>query len=430
MIEKYYKISNVKGREILDGRGIPTVEVDIVVNKEIFARAQVPSGNSVGSYEACELRDGGHRYSGKGVKAAVSHINEIIAPKIIGRNALNQRAIDNFLCELDGTANKSTLGANAILAVSLAVFKVASACQKKPIYKYINNQAINLPVPMINMLNGGANSSNDLNFQEFLVIPYGAKTFTEAICLSSEIKSLLREELINKYGKFAINVGSGGAFVSPIKSTKEALDLLKIVLDKTDFGEKFFFGLDIAANNLYNQKIGKYTIDGENYSREDMIDLYKNLISDYPIVSLEDPLHEDDFEGYSILSKELKNILIVGDDFFATNKNRLKKGIEMQSGNSLILKINQIGTITETLEVVSTAFQNNYNVIVSNRSGDTEESIIADLAVGLNTKLIKAGALERNERISNYNQLFRIEEELGERANYAGKEFKEILKKK
>jgi len=322
-----FKITMIKGREILDGRGIPTVEVDILVNNNIFARAQVPSGNSVGSYEACELRDEGKEYNGKGVKKAVSSINEIIAPKLIGKDVTLQREIDNLLCELDGTPNKSKLGANAILGVSLAVFKAASAYLKLPIYKYIDKKAYLLPIPMVNMLNGGVNASNDLDFQEFLIVPVGAETFSEALSFSSEIKLTLKEELIKRYGKFSINVGSGGAFVSPIKETIEALEILEVVLDRIGLRGKIYYALDIAANNLYDRRIQRYVVDRKNYSRDEIIVFYKKLISKYPIISLEDPLQEDDFEGYSMITKEIKNILIVGDDFFATNKCRLEKAI-------------------------------------------------------------------------------------------------------
>lgn len=424
MIDSFI-ITAIKAREILDGRGIPTVEVDVVVNNDIFSRAQVPSGNSTGSYEAFELRDGEKRYSGRGVKEAVNNVNNIIAPKIIGKDVTHQEELDTLMIELDGTPNKSKLGANAILGVSLAIFKAAALSLRIPLYKHFNNDANILPVPMINMLNGGANSSNDLDFQEFLIMPIGAETFSEALCISADIKMQLKNELIRKYGKFAINIGSGGAYVSPIKKIREALDILEIAVNKTGCESKIAYALDVAANYLYDKNTQKYIIENQKFSKEELINFYKDIIANYPIVSLEDPLQEDDFEGYAMLSKTIKNVQVVGDDFFATNIGRLEKGIKMKAANSLLLKVNQIGTLTETLKVAALAAENNYTIVVSNRSGDTEDTIIADIAVGLSTGQIKAGALERNERVSNYNQLLRIEEELGKKVQYAGRELKE-----
>ena len=337
----------------------------------------------------------------------------------------HQEELDTLMIELDGTPNKSKLGANAILGVSLAIFKAAASSLRIPLYKHFNNDANILPVPMINMLNGGANSSNDLDFQEFLIMPIGAETFSEALCISADIKRQLKNELIRKYGKFAVNIGSGGAYVSPIKKIREALDILETAVNKAGYESKIAYALDVAANYLYDKNTQKYIIENQKFSKEELINFYKDIIANYPIVSLEDPFQEDDFEGYAMLSKALKNIQIVGDDFFATNIGRLKKGIKMKAANSLLLKVNQIGTLTETLKVAALAAENNYAIVVSNRSGDTEDTIIADIAVGLSTGQIKAGALERNERVSNYNQLLRIEEELGKKIQYAGRELKE-----
>lgn len=420
-----FLISKIKAREILDGRGLPTVEVDIFVNNNIFNRAQVPSGNSTGAHEAFELRDGGKRCKGMGVKKAVSNINNIIAPRLIGQDVTLQEQLDNLMIELDGTKNKSKLGANAILGVSLAIFKVAALSLRIPLYKHFKQHAHILPIPMINMLNGGVNSSNDLDFQEFLIMPVGAKTFSEALFLSIEIKMQLKDELTKKYGKSAINSGNGGAFVPPIKKTWEALEILERAVNKAGYKNEIVYALDVAATHLYDNNTKKYKIEEKEMSRESLIDFYKAITANFKIMSIEDPLHEDDFEGYALISQELKNIQIIGDDFFATNMGRLQRGIEMKAANSILLKVNQIGTVSETLKVAEMANKNNYKIVVSNRTGDTEEDIIADIAVGLNTGQIKAGALARNERISNYNRLLRIEEELGEKAQYAGKEFRE-----
>jgi len=423
-----FLISKIKAREILDGRGLPTLEVDIFVNNIIFNRAQVPSGNSTGAYEAFELRDGEKRCRGMGIKKAVSNINNIIAPRLIGQDVTLQEQLDNLMIELDGTQNKSKFGANAILGVSLAIFKAAASSLRIPLYKHFNQDAHTMPIPMINMLNGGMNSSNDLDFQEFLIMPVGAKTFSEALFLSVEIKMQLKEELVKKYGKYAINSGSGGAFVPPIKKTWEALKILDRAVDKAGYKNEIVYALDVAATHLYDKNTKKYKIEQLEFSREDLINFYKLITANFKIMSLEDPLHEDDFEGYALLNQELKNIQIIGDDFFATNMGRLKRGIEMKAANSILLKVNQIGTLSETLKVAEMANKNDYSIVVSNRSGDTEEDIIADIAVGLNTGQIKAGALARNERISNYNRLLRIEEELGEKAQYLGKEFREHFK--
>jgi len=421
---KRIKITKIKAREILDGRGCPTVEVDVWTNNTIMGRAQVPSGNSRGSYEAFELRDNEKRYRGFGVRKAVENINQIIAPELIGKDVTCQRELDNLMIKLDGTKNKSKLGANAILGVSLAIFKAAAINLKISPYRYLNKDAYILPVPMINMLNGGVNSSNDLDFQEFLIMPIGAETFSEALCISVEIKMQLRDELVKKYGKFAINAGNGGAYVPPIRKTREALDILEIAVEKTGYKNKIVYALDVAATHLYDKNIKKYIIEEQEMSRNQLIHFYKELIANYKIVSIEDPLQEDDFKGYAKLSKELNDVQIAGDDFFATNINRLRKAIKIKAANSIICKVNQIGTLSEALDIVSLAKSNSYSVIISNRSGDTEDDLISDIAVGLNAGQIKAGALARSERISNYNRLLRIEEELGNFAEYAGKNFR------
>lgn len=424
---KKFIITEIKAREILDGRGCPTIEVDVWTDNAIFGRAQVPSGNSRGLYEAFELRDNEKRYRGLGVRKAVKNVNNIIAPELIGKDVTCQKELDNLMIKLDGTENKSKLGANAILGVSLGIVRAAALSLKIPLYRYLNNDAHILPVPMINMLNGGVNSSNDLDFQEFLIMPIGAETFSEALCISAEIKMQLRDELVKKYGKFAINAGNGGAYVPPIKKTREALDILDIAVNKIGYKSKIVYALDVAATHLYDKNKKKYIIEGQEMSKEELIHFYKELISNYKIVSIEDPLQEDDFEGYAQLSKELNNVQIAGDDFFATNINRLIKAIEIKAANSILCKVNQIGTLSETLDVIALAKRNSYGVIISNRSGDTGDDIISDIAVGLNAGQIKAGALSRNERISKYNRLLRIEEELGKMSQYAGKNFREYF---
>ncbi|MBE9513644.1 MAG: phosphopyruvate hydratase [Chloroflexi bacterium] len=418
-----YRVTGVKGREIIDCRGTPTVEVDVWVNDVLRGRAGVPSGRSVGSYEACELRDGGSRHDGFGVLQAVKNVNELIGPEIIGMDVTEQRKLDRLMIELDGTPNKSKLGANAILGVSLAAAKAAASSLGIPLYRYINASAHILPVPMMNLVNGGKLSSNDLDFQEFIMMPVGAETFSQALQITTEVNSKLRALLANRYGKLAINVGDEGGCVPPITSVREALDVLQEAVGQTPWEDRIVYALDVAATHLYDKNTKKYTIEGKQLSSKDVIDLFRDLVSRYPIVSIEDPLDEDDFDGFAAITREL-GIQIVGDDLFVTNSQRLRKGIEMGAANALLWKVNQIGTLTEALDAASLAFKSGYGVVVSERSGETEDSIIADLVVALNAGQIKTGAPVRSERTGKYNELLRIEEELGSSATYAGRNFR------
>ena len=418
-----YRVTGVKGREIIDCRGTPTVEVDVWVNDVLRGRADVPSGRSVGSYEACELRDGGSRHDGFGVLQAVKNVNELIGPEIIGMDVTEQRKLDRLMIELDGTPNKSKLGANAILGVSLAAAKAAASSLGIPLYRYINASAHILPVPMMNLVNGGKLSSNDLDFQEFIMMPVGAETFSQALQITTEVNSKLRALLAKRYGKLAINVGDEGGCVPPITSVREALDVLQEAVGQTPWEDRIVYALDVAATHLYDKNTKKYTIEGKQLSSKDVIDLFRDLVSRYPIVSIEDPLDEDDFDGFAAITREL-GIQIVGDDLFVTNSQRLRKGIEMGAANALLWKVNQIGTLTEALDAASLAFKSGYGVVVSERSGETEDSIIADLVVALNAGQIKTGAPVRSERTGKYNELLRIEEELGSSATYAGRNFR------
>jgi len=424
-MRKEFEITDVKAREIIDCRGYPTVQTDVWVNNRFLGRANVPAGRSTGSHEAFELRDKEKRYAGFGVRKAVNNINKIIAPEIIGKDVTCQRSLDKLMIELDGTQNKSKLGANAILGVSLAIAKAAAQSIGIPLYRYINANAYILPVPMMNLVNGGKLTSNYLDFQEFIMMPIGAETFSEALSMTAETNIILRDILVKKYGKLAVNVGDEGGCAPPTRSIREALDLLSEAVNKAGYGDKTVYALDVAATHLYDKNTQKYTIEGKQLSREELIDLYKDLVASYPLVSIEDPLQEDDFEGFAELTKQLPDVQIVGDDLFTTNPERLRRGIEMGAANSLLWKVNQIGTLSEALDAAWLAFRNNYSVVVSERSGETEDDIIADLVVGLNAGQIKTGAPVRSERTSKYNRLLQIEEELGSAAKYAGKNFRQ-----
>ena len=421
---KDFKITGVKGREIIDCRGYPTVQADVWVNNAVLGRANVPCGRSKGTHEAFELRDGEERYAGFGVRKAIDNIDKVIAPEVVGKDVRDQRELDELMIEMDGTENKAKLGANAILGVSLAIARAAASSLRVSLYKCIKTNAYILPVPMMNLINGGKLTSNYLDFQEFILMPVGAETFSEALRISSEINIVLRDLLVEKYGKLAINVGDEGGCAPPMREIREAIDMLKKAVDTVGYEDKVVYAFDIASTGLYDRDTGKYTVEGKQLSREELIEFYKELVASYPIVSLEDPLYEDDFEGFAMLTKEL-GIQIVGDDLFTTNTKRLEKGIEMKAANSLLWKVNQIGTLSEALDAASLAFRNGYSVIVSERSGETEDDIIADLVVGLNAGQIKTGAPVRSERTAKYNRLLQIEEELGPAAKYAGRNFRQ-----
>ena len=429
-MENPFEITGIVAREILDSRGNPTIEVD-VYTPVAMGRAAVPSGASTGIHEALELRDGGKRYHGKGVKRAVENVNKIIAPELLGMDVTLQRDIDMFMLELDGSENKSNLGANAILGVSLAVAKAAANALGIPLYRYLGGaNAYVLPVPMSNVINGGAHAGNDLDFQEFMIMPVGAKSFREAIQMVSETYHTLKKILMDKYGKLAVNVGDEGGFAPPMKEVTEPLDALVKAIEETGYkaGDEIAFALDVASSEFYEKEKNVYVVGGREYTREGLIDLYKDLVSTYPIASIEDPVQEEDFEGFAMVTKELgKKIQLVGDDIFVTNVTRLKKGIEMGAGNALLLKVNQIGTLSEAIDAAYLAFRAGYGLVVSHRSGETEDSTIADIAVALNAGQIKTGAPARSDRNAKYNQLLRIEEELEGVAYYPGKKFRNPL---
>jgi len=417
------KISGIHAREIIDCRGTPTVQVDVSVNGTLMGRADVPSGRSTGSYEAYEMRDGGQRYSGFGVLKAVENVNSTIAGEIVGKDVTDQRYIDHLMIALDGTANKSRLGANAIIGVSLAVARAAAATLGLPLYRYLNSTAHVLPVPMMNLVNGGKLSSNDLCFQEFIMMPVGAKSFSEALQMTAEINAILRPITAERYGKLAINVGDEGGVVPPIVNVREALNLLRDAVKQSGYEDKIVYAFDCAATHLYDKKSGTYSMEGNNLTRAEVIEFFKELSKEYPIASIEDPLEEDDFEGFALITKSL-DTQIVGDDLFVTNKERLAKGIQEGAANSVLWKVNQIGTLTEAMETAAMAFRNSYGVCVSERSGETEDSMIADLVVALNAGQIKTGAPVRSERTAKYNRFLQIEEELGSSATYAGRDFR------
>lgn len=406
------KIKDIKAREILDSRGNPTVEVDVILENGIIARASVPSGASTGSREAIELRDNDkNRYNGKGVLKAVNNVNTIIKEKLIGLDSLDQKLIDETMINLDGTKNKSNLGANAILGVSMANLKAASLYKKIPLYKYFNEE-ISMPRPMMNILNGGAHADNGLDFQEFMIIPE-RENFKERLRVGAEVFHSLKEVL--KENNLSTGVGDEGGFAPNLNTNKEALDLIIKAIEKAGYqpGKDVFLGLDVAASEFYENS--KYNLKGENkaLSTDELIKYFEDLVKKYPIISIEDPVDENDWEGFKKITEVLGDkIQLVGDDLFVTNKEYLKKGIDMKAGNAILIKVNQIGTITETIETINLAKENNYKTIISHRSGETEDTTIADLAVGLNLKQIKTGSLSRTDRVSKYNELLRIEESL------------------
>lgn len=414
-------ISFVNAREILDSRGNPTVEVEVLTESGYFGRAAVPSGASTGQYEACELRDGDKkRYLGKGVLKAVGNVKDKIAPKLIGLDVCSQSEIDHLLLELDGSENKTNLGANAILGVSLAVAKAAAESVGLPLYRYIGGvHASRLPVPMMNIINGGAHADNNVDFQEFMVVPFGAPTFRESLRYGVEVfhalKSVLKEKKLNTA------VGDEGGFAPDLISNKAALDVIMEAIQRAGFkpGEDIGIALDVAASEFFRD--GSYQLAGEkkNFDREGFVKFLAQLAKEYPILSIEDGLDENDWEGFRMLTSEIgEQVQIVGDDLFVTNVNRLQRGIEEHAANAVLIKLNQIGTLTETLDTISLATRSGYNSIISHRSGETEDATIADLAVATGCGQIKTGSASRTDRICKYNQLLRIEEELGATARF------------
>lgn len=417
------EISAITAREVLDCRGLPTVQVDVEVDEAFLGRADVPAGRSTGHYEAKELRDGGSRFGGFGVRQAVENVKEQVAPAALGLPAAPQRAVDKFLIELDGTVDKSGLGANAILGVSLAAARAAASALGVPLYRYLNADAHVLPVPLVNLINGGKHASNDLDFQEFIIMPVGARSMLEALKISTEINLGLLELVVARYGKIAANTGDEGGFALPITEPIEAIELLHEAVENSGYANGIVYGLDCAGTHLYDAESGNYTVGGQTYDREGMIGLYERLAREYGVVTMEDPLEENDFEGHAELVERL-GIQIVGDDLFVTNPERLRKGVEAGAANALLWKVNQIGTLSEAMDAAQIALRNNYPVVVSERSGETEDPVIADLVVALNAGQIKTGAPVRGERTAKYNRLLQIEEELGVTASYAGKNYR------
>jgi enolase 1/2/3 len=419
------EIIGIYGREILDSRGNPTVEVDVQLESGMFGRAAVPSGASTGEHEAVELRDNDkERYLGKGVLTAVSNVNEIIAPEIIGYDVLDQALIDKIMLELDGTPNKGKLGANAILGVSLAVARAASMEEDMPLYRYIGGSNSRLlPVPMANILNGGQHADNNVDLQEFMIMPLGAKSFRQALQINAEVFHALKSYL--KKNNFSTSVGDEGGFAPDLKSNEEALQVIVKAIDLAGYkpGEDVFIALDPASSEFYEN--GKYILKAENVelTSEEMVDYYVKMVNKYPIVSIEDGLSEDDWSGWKLMTEKLgKQIQIVGDDLFVTNVERLKRGIEEKSANSILIKLNQIGSLSETLDTIEMAKTSSFTTVISHRSGETSDHFIADLAVAVNAGQIKTGSICRSERVAKYNQLLRIEEELGEASRFIGKE--------
>lgn len=418
-----FLIKEVKARQILDCRGWPTVEADVITEGEIIGRADVPVGRSRGEAEAYELRDGGRRYAGRGVIEAVTNIAEKIAPAINGMDVREQRKIDMAMIELDGTENKSNLGGNAIVGVSLAVAKAAAASLHMPLYRYVGGVDANiLPVPLLNYINGGKLAGTDLDFQEHMIMPVGAETFSEAMAMGTEVYYQLGEMLAKKYSKYVLNTADEGGYTPPMKDPREAFDAELEAIEELGYSRDFVLGLDVAASHLYNKKKETYTLMGKEITREEFIDFYDDLCEAYPVATIEDPLWEEDFEGHAELVRTL-GIQIVGDDLFVTNIKRLRKGVELGAANALLWKVNQIGTLTEALDAADYAYRHGYGVQVSERSGQTEDTWLADMSVALNSGQIKTGAPCRSERVAQYNQLFRIEEELGKAAKYPGRNF-------
>jgi len=417
---KKISIEKIFAREVLDSRGNPTVQVDCVLSDGSTGRATVPSGASTGTYEALELRDGEKRYLGKGVLKAIENVNKVIAKEVIGKNPFDQVGIDQLLINLDGTPNKSKLGANAILGVSLAVMKAASNSLNLPLYRYIGGvNTRTLPVPFMNVINGGVHADNQLDIQEFMIVPLGAPSFREALRFGAETFHNLKK-ILKSRGEVT-SVGDEGGFAPQLSSTKEALDILVQAIEKAGYtpGKDIALALDCAASEFYKE--GKYHFEGKELDAQGMVDFYEELINSYPIISIEDGLAEEDWEGWKILTQRLGNrIQLVGDDIFVTNTERIKRGIKTGVANSVLIKLNQIGTVTETLEAITLSHKNGYTTIISHRSGETEDTTITDLAVGAGTGMIKTGSLSRSERIAKYNRLLVIEEELGDSAIYPG----------
>jgi len=404
-----YDINEIKAREIIDNRGWPTIRAYVCVEGDYWGQADVPCGSSTGTHEAKDLRDGDLRHGGMGVRTAIRNIHEVIYPRLRGMDAARQREIDDAMIDLDGTDDKSNLGANAILGVSLAVARAAAAASRLPLYEYLNADSTILPVPQACMINGGIHAGNDLEFQEFCVMPVGADSFAGAVRILCEIHQPLGEMLATTFGKGATNAGEDGGYAPPATSANEAMRVL----------------MDVAATHFYEHESGQYVVEGAKTNRQEFIESLQQLVADYPaIVSLEDPLHEDDFEGTRDITEALDDTMIIGDDLFTTNIHRLRKGIAEGSGNAVLWKMNQIGSLTEALDVAAHAREHQYAAVVSERSGETEDDILSDITVALDAGVIKTGGMRGSDRGSKYNRFMEIEEELGGKAVYAGRDYK------
>jgi len=422
-----FRIERIVSREVLDSRANPTVQVDLHTRSG-FGRFSVPSGKSKGRLEAIELRDGDkQRYTGFGVQKAVENVNSVLGPKILGMDSREQAKIDKILIKLDGTDNKARLGANAILGVSIALARASAHTAKSSLYQALaGGRKPILPLPLMNILNGGQHAGNDLSFQEFMVMPAGFRTFKDALRCGAEVYHALRVRLEAKYGKPATNVGDEGGFAPPISSVEEALGQIYDAVEEAGYspGQNVILGIDAAADSFYNEKAGTYNVDGKEIDTEQLLELYISLQEKFPLKSIEDPFHDEDFENFSKITKKLgAKVQILGDDLFVTNIKRVAEGIRAKAANALLVKMNQIGTLTETMEAVETARKADYGLVLSHRSGETEDNSIADISVALATGQIKAGAPARGERTSKYNRLLLIEEELGSSARFYGPEF-------
>lgn len=415
-------IVGIHGREILDSRGNPTVEVEVILESGVVGTAAVPSGASTGTFEAVELRDGGDRYMGKGVLKAVENVNDKIAPEIIGMDVAEQAYIDRAMIDLDGTANKGVLGANAILGVSMAVARAASIYFDMPLWGYLGGLGpFSLPTPMMNVINGGAHADNNLDIQEFMVMPYGAESFSDALRMNTEVYHHLKA-MLKKKG-YSTALGDEGGFAPNLGSNREGFDILVEAIEKAGYrpGDQIGIAVDVAASEIFSDGVYTFKGEGKRFSSEELNDYYISLCKDYPIVSIEDGMAEDDWSGFALMTATLgKEIQIVGDDLFVTNKERLHRGIDEKSANAILIKLNQIGSLSETLEVIRTARNAGFATVISHRSGETADSFIADLAVAVGAGQIKTGAPARTDRVEKYNQLLRIEEAIGDNSPYAG----------
>jgi enolase len=414
------QISDIRAREVLDCRGLPTVQVDVVVDGVFLGRADVPAGRSRGRHEPVELRDGGRRFGGFGVQRAVGNVRDVLAPALVGGPAVPQRRLDMRLVELDGTPDRSHLGANALLGVSLATARAVAAAADQPLYRHLSADAHVLPVPQVNLINGGKHASNELDIQEFIFMPVGVATLADALAAATEVNLVLHEILARRYGQAAVNTGDEGGYAPPISEPAQALEQLHLAVDRAGYSSAAVYGLDCAASHFYDPDQGVYLLAGKPRTREEMVSIYEGFARDWGVVSFEDPFHEDDFAAFAELTGRL-DVQVIGDDLLVTNRERVERAQEMGAANALLLKVNQAGTLSEALAAARQAAGGGWGVVVSERSGETEDPLIADLAVGLNAGQIKTGAPVRGERTAKYNRLLQIEEELGSAAAYAGR---------